>query len=196
MVLLCRWLANRPADWTGGFRSLTSPVWYSLFSVRVTLADLILVQPRRLSVKVKRRFSVDRPRLTGQGPGRSLPTERGHWPRSLERLADRASRRTARRADRAASVYVAGRKQVTSVIGRNARAGISSPSRTRAVPSYITRPRPLPAAPRSACGPQRQGRHWCSRDRHTPSPPARPRSGALRCGPRALGHERRPRPCW
>ena len=48
---------------------------------------------------------------------------------------------------------------------------------------------------RSACGPRRQVRHWCSRDRPAPTPRARPLSGAPRCGRRAPGRERRPRPC-
>jgi len=92
--LLCRWLAKGPADWICAFRSLTRPVWYSLFRLRVTLADMILVQPRRLSVKVQRRFSV-LPRLIGQalvGACRRSPAV-GHAPLSVSRIALRGAPR-------------------------------------------------------------------------------------------------------
>lgn len=67
--------------------------------------------------------------------------------------------------------------------------------RTGVTVAYLTGPRPSPAAPRSACAPRRRVRRWCSRDRPAPTHRARPRSATPRCGPRASGRRRPPRPC-
>ena len=61
MPLACQWTRRLDLSLPKPHR----PVWYSLFRLRVTLADMILVQPRRLSLKVQRRFSV-LARLIGQ----------------------------------------------------------------------------------------------------------------------------------
>ena len=69
MPLACQWTRRLDLCLPKPHR----PVWYSLFRLRVTLADMILVQPRRLSLKVQRRFLV-LARLNGR-PWSGLPAK-------------------------------------------------------------------------------------------------------------------------